>query len=161
MTGVVAPLAGSSDLDGVVAIEDASFNNPTPRSWYEAELARPDVCHVYVLRLPEMPVAGFAAFWRIADEMHINNLAVHPAWRRRGLGRQLLAAVLERAREMGIRHATLEVRQSNAAAIGLYTRQGFRTVGLRRGYYSRPEEDALVLALEIEKGLPHFGHSET
>jgi ribosomal-protein-alanine N-acetyltransferase len=150
MTPVVERLARPDDLDAIVAIEDASFHNPTPRSWYEAELARPDVCHVYVLRLPEVPVAGFAAFWRVGDEMHINNLAIHPTWRRRGLGGQLLVSVLDRARAMGIRHATLEVRRSNTAAMRLYERQGFRTASVRRGYYSQPEEDALVLALDLE-----------
>jgi ribosomal-protein-alanine N-acetyltransferase len=150
MTPVVEPLAGPEDLDAVVTIEEASFSNPTPRSWYEAELARPDVCHVYVLRLSEVPVAGFASFWRVADEMHINNLAVDPQWRGRGLGRHLLAAVLDHARAMGIRHATLEVRRSNVAALRLYERQGFRTVAVRPAYYSQPDEDALVLALAVE-----------
>jgi acetyltransferase (GNAT) family protein len=82
---VVEPLAGSADLDGVLAIEEASFNNPTTRTWYEAELARPDVCKVFVIRTPERPVAGFAAFWKVVDEMHINNLAVHPECRGQGL----------------------------------------------------------------------------
>ena len=82
----VEPLAGPSDLDGVLAIEDASFNNPTTRAWYEAELQRPEVCKVFVVRTEDLPVAGFAAYWRVLDEMHINNLAIHPAMRERGLG---------------------------------------------------------------------------
>ena len=68
-TAVVEPLGGPADLDGVIAIEDASFNNPTSRAWYEAELARPDVCKVFVIRTPERSVAGFAAFWKVLDEM--------------------------------------------------------------------------------------------
>jgi [ribosomal protein S18]-alanine N-acetyltransferase len=149
-TAVVEPLGGPADLDGVIAIEDASFNNPTSRAWYEAELARPDVCKVFVIRTPERFVAGFAAFWKVLDEMHINNLAIHPDWRERGLGRRLLAGVLAAAHGMGVRRATLEVRRSNLAAQRLYAAAGFRVVGVREGYYAQPVEDALVLSTAVE-----------
>jgi [ribosomal protein S18]-alanine N-acetyltransferase len=149
-TAVIEPLGGPADLDGVLAIEDASFNNPTSRAWYEAELARPDVCKVFVIRTPERSVAGFAAFWKVVDEMHINNLAIHPDWRGRGLGRRLLAGVLAAAYGMGVRRATLEVRRSNLAAQRLYAAAGFRVVGVREGYYAQPVEDALVLSTAVE-----------
>jgi [ribosomal protein S18]-alanine N-acetyltransferase len=149
-TAVIEPLGGPADLDGVLAIEDASFNNPTSRAWYEAELARPDVCKVFVIRTPERSVAGFAAFWKVLDEMHINNLAIHPDWRGRGLGRRLLAGVLAAAYGMGVRRATLEVRRSNLAAQRLYAAAGFRVVGVREGYYAQPVEDALVLSTAVE-----------
>jgi ribosomal-protein-alanine N-acetyltransferase len=147
---VVELLAGPDDLDAVLAIEDASFNNPTTREWYEAELARPDVCSVYVIRTPEAPVAGFVAFWRVLDEIHINNLAVHPRWRGRGLGRTLLRAVMAAAAARGIRRATLEVRRSNTPALRLYEGEGFALVGVRANYYAHPVEDALVLAAAVE-----------
>jgi ribosomal-protein-alanine N-acetyltransferase len=147
---VVEALGGPADLDGVLAIEDASFNNPTSRAWYEAELARPEVCKVFVIRTPDRSVAGFAAFWKVLDEMHINNLAVHPDCRQRGLGRRLLAAVLAAAYGMGVRRATLEVRRSNLAAQRLYAAAGFRVVGVREGYYAEPVEDALVLSTAVE-----------
>jgi ribosomal-protein-alanine N-acetyltransferase len=146
----VEPLAGPSDLDGVLAIEDASFNNPTTRAWYEAELQRPEVCKVFVVRTENQPVAGFAAFWRVLDEMHINNLAVHPDLRHRGLGRLLLRESLKAAHCMGIRRATLEVRRSNEPALRLYEGAGFKLVGVRPNYYSHPVEDALVLATPVE-----------
>jgi [ribosomal protein S18]-alanine N-acetyltransferase len=146
---VVEPLAGSADLDGVLAIEEASFNNPTTRTWYEAELARPDVCKVFVIRTPERPVAGFAAFWKVVDEMHINNLAVHPECRGQGLGRRLLAGTLAAGYAMGVRRATLEVRRSNVAAQRLYAAAGFHVTGTRRDYYTEPIEDALVLSTAV------------
>jgi ribosomal-protein-alanine N-acetyltransferase len=146
----VEPLAGPGDLDGVLAIEDASFNNPTTRAWYEAELQRPDVCKVFVVRTENLPVAGFAAYWRVLDEMHINNLAIHPAMRERGLGRLLLRETLSAAHQMGIRRATLEVRRSNTPAMRLYEGAGFRLMGVRPNYYSHPVEDALVLAASVE-----------
>jgi [ribosomal protein S18]-alanine N-acetyltransferase len=146
----VEPLAGATDLDGVLAIEDASFTNPTTRAWYEAELQRPDVCKVFVVRTEDLPVAGFAAYWRVVDEMHINNLAIHPAMRERGLGRLLLRETLSAAHVMGIRRATLEVRRSNAPALRLYEGAGFKLMGVRPNYYSHPVEDALVLAAAVE-----------
>lgn len=147
---VVEPLAGASDLDAVVAIEEASFYNPTTREWYETELARPEVCFVYVIRTSEAPVAGFVAFWRVLDEMHINNLAIDPRWRGRGLGRALLRGVMAAAAGRGIRRATLEVRRSNTPALRLYESEGFATVGVRPNYYAHPVEDALVLAAVVE-----------
>jgi ribosomal-protein-alanine N-acetyltransferase len=134
----------------VLAIEEASFNNPTTRTWYEAELARPDVCKVFVIRTPERSVAGFVAFWKVLDEMHINNLAVHPDCRGHGLGRRLLDETLAAAYLLGVRRATLEVRRSNLAAQRLYAAAGFRVVGVRDGYYSQPAEDALVLSTAVE-----------
>ncbi|MGE0460095.1 MAG: ribosomal protein S18-alanine N-acetyltransferase [Vicinamibacterales bacterium] len=147
---LVEPLAGPADLDAVLAIEEATFYNPTSREWYEAELARPEVCSVYVIRTDEASVAGFAAFWCVLDEMHINNLAVDPRWRGRGLGRALLRGVLAAAAARGIRRATLEVRRSNTPALGLYEGQGFTIVGVRPDYYAQPVEDALVLAAAVE-----------
>ena len=78
---VVERMASPADLDGVLDIEAASFNNPTTREWYEGELKRPEVCFIYVLRTPDQPVAGFCAFWRVAEQIHINNLAIRPELR--------------------------------------------------------------------------------
>jgi [ribosomal protein S18]-alanine N-acetyltransferase len=91
-------------------------------------------------------VAGFCAFWRVVDQIHINNLAIRPNLRRRGLGHVLLARVLEDAASMGAPHATLEVRRSNTAAIRLYERAGFELVGVRSSYYTNPIEDGLILS---------------
>ena len=103
----VEPMTGPADLDAILAIEEATFNNPTTRAWYEAELARPEVCKVFVIRTAETSVAGFAAFWKVVDEMHINNLAVHPTCggRRRNGGPpgHTGSATLEPARAATIR----------------------------------------------------------
>ncbi len=145
---IVERLASAPDLDGVLAIEDASFSNPTTREWYEAELKRPEVCYIYVLRTPDCPVAAFCAFWRVADQMHINNLAVRPELRGRGLASRLLADVMAESARMGALRATLEVRRSNTPAVRLYAKAGFTEAGVRRNYYTQPVEDALVLVRE-------------
>jgi ribosomal-protein-alanine N-acetyltransferase len=140
----------AADLDAVLAIEEASFNNPTTREWYERELQRPDVCFIYVLRTADSPTAAFCAFWRVADQAHINNLAVRPELRRRGLGSELLTAVIAEAQKLGAEFLTLEVRRSNIAAQRLYTRAGFEEETVRKSYYTNPVEDALVLSLKIK-----------
>lgn len=141
----VERLATPADLDGVLAIEDASFNNPTTREWYEAELKRPDVCFIYVLRTDACPVAAFCAFWLVADQIHINNLAVLPEFRGKGLATKLLSEVMAEVAQIGVKSATLEVRRSNTPALRLYAKAGFTEAGVRRNYYTQPVEDALVL----------------
>jgi ribosomal-protein-alanine N-acetyltransferase len=81
----------------------------------------------------------------IFDELHINNLAVDPAWRRRGVAGALLTFVLASAAAEGATRATLEVRRSNEPARRLYERFGFAFAGVRTAYYREPVEDALVL----------------
>jgi ribosomal-protein-alanine N-acetyltransferase len=142
-------LAGPDDLDAVLAIEEASFNNPTTREWYEGELKRPDVCFIYVMRTAEHPVAGFCAFWLVVDQAHINNLAVRPELRGHGLGAHLLESIVTEARHLGATSLTLEVRRSNVAAQRLYAKAGFQEAGVRTNYYNQPVEDALVLLRKI------------
>lgn len=138
-------LAGEDDLTGVLDVEAESFTNPWTREMYAWELQNPAVCHIYVVRTGDCPVAGFCAFWLVFDEVHINNIAMRPQFRGAGVGTALLHHVLAAARELGARRATLEVRASNAQALRLYERLGFYVAGRRRNYYSNPVEDALIL----------------
>jgi ribosomal-protein-alanine N-acetyltransferase len=150
----VERLVSHDDLDAVLDVESASFHNPTTREWYESELQRPDVCYVFVIRTDAERVAGFCAFWRVADQIHINNLAIRPELRGRGLGRFLLLCVLEEAERLGAIHATLEVRRSNVAARRLYERAGFHVAGVRASYYTHPIEDALILSRDSQTTAP-------
>lgn len=137
-------------LAGVLDIEEASFNNPTTREWYERELARPEVCFIYILRTSAHPVTAFCAFWRIADQAHINNLAVRPELRGQGFGIQMLEAVIAEAQLLGAGSLALEVRRSNIAAQRLYKKAGFREHGVRKSYYTKPVEDALLLIKNLQ-----------
>jgi ribosomal-protein-alanine N-acetyltransferase len=141
----IEPLDGEGDLDGVLDVESESFTNPWTRDMYTWELQNRAVCHIYVVRTPECPVAGFCAFWLVFDEIHVNNIAIRPAFRGQGIGTALMQHVLAEGRALGARRATLEVRASNAAARRLYERLGFAVAGTRRNYYSHPVEDALIL----------------
>jgi ribosomal-protein-alanine N-acetyltransferase len=141
---IIERVTEGEDLDAVAALEAASFTNPWTRDMLARELSRSAVARVYVLRLPDQPVAAFCACWVVADELHINTLAVDAARRRQGFGSKLMRHVLAEAAREGARHATLEVRRSNTAARSLYERLGFVMAGVRPGYYTQPEEDALV-----------------
>jgi [ribosomal protein S18]-alanine N-acetyltransferase len=94
-------------------------------------------------------VLGFIAARSTLDEVHINNVAVRPRFRRRGIALALLERVLRDGASLGARTAILEVRAGNAAAQALYGRQGFEVVGRRRNYYADPPEDALVMSASI------------
>jgi ribosomal-protein-alanine N-acetyltransferase len=132
------------DLDGILAVDAATFERPWTRAMYEWEWTHSDVARFYVARHGEAAV-GYCAGWVIFDELHINNLAVDPGWRRRGVASALLAFVLDAAAAEGATRATLEVRRSNEPARRLYERFGFAFAGVRTGYYREPVEDALVL----------------
>jgi ribosomal-protein-alanine N-acetyltransferase len=141
----IDPLDGDDDLDGVLAVEAESFTNPWTRDMYAWELQNRSVCHIYVARTDDCPVAGFCAFWLVFDEIHINNVAVRPQFRGQGMGTAIMRHVLDEARRLGARRATLEVRASNEGARRLYERLGFYVAGARPRYYSSPVEDALIL----------------
>jgi ribosomal-protein-alanine N-acetyltransferase len=141
----IEPVTSSSQIDSVLAIEEASFTNPWTRVMYLAELDNTGVSYCFIAKAPDGAVVGFCSFWRVLDELHINNLAVLPDFRRRGVARALLAHVLNEGQALGARRATLEVRRSNDPARLLYEQFGFTMAGVRRAYYTKPVEDAVVL----------------
>lgn len=134
---------GAGHLDAVVAIEREGFADPWQRKDFEDALDRRDG-YSLVCQNGDRVVA-YAVGFLVTGEYHLANLAVHPAFRRRGLGRRFLAAVLNGLTDRNADVVTLEVRVSNLSAIGLYRKLGFRTVAIRNGYYTSPTEDALVL----------------
>jgi [ribosomal protein S18]-alanine N-acetyltransferase len=134
-----------ADIEAVAALEHESFSNPWPRETLVWELTNSDVTRVYLLRDAGDRAIAFCIVWIIFDELHINTLAVSPPHRRQGLATFLLNEVMAEAARDGARRATLEVRESNTAALELYARLGFRVTARRRDYYTNPVEDALIL----------------
>ena len=90
-------------------------------------------------------IVGFAGLWLMVDEAHVTTIAMHPSYRRRGLGEFMLASLVDIAYEIGARWVTLEVRVTNYNAQSLYRKYGFREAGLRHRYYSDNQEDALIM----------------
>jgi ribosomal-protein-alanine N-acetyltransferase len=142
-----------ADLEEVVGIERASFPTPWSRAAFRYELTENRVARCLVARLGDR-VVGYLCLWEIGHEIHITNLAVHPSFRRRGIGRRLLAPVLDDGRARGITLVVLEVRPNNAEALGLYESLGFRVIGRRKGYYFDTGEDALVMEAALAAAAP-------
>jgi ribosomal-protein-alanine N-acetyltransferase len=137
------------DLDAVMEIEKASFRSPWSGQVFLEEMSR-DWAHVDVVRDQDRRAVAFGNYWLVADEVHLLNIATHAEHRRQGHASRLLAHVIEFGRGRGCRVVTLEVRRSNAAAIRLYRRFGFRAVGVRPNYYAEDQEDAVVMLLDLE-----------
>jgi ribosomal-protein-alanine N-acetyltransferase len=110
---------------------------------------------------PEKPAStdqlvGMAGIWMMVDEAHIVTIAVRQAYKRKGLGEQLLIAIIELSRELNAKIVTLEVRVSNTVAQALYAKYGFLTAGTRRRYYSDNGEDALIMST-MDISTPAYG----
>jgi len=138
-------------LDEVARLQHASFTNPWSAEAINWELRETDVARLYVLQPDPAPAVGtasvlaYCACWVIFDELHINSLAVAPDARRHGHARRLLDHVFREVVADGVTAATLEVRRSNTAALGLYAGLGFHVEAVRVDYYQHPREDALIL----------------
>ncbi len=137
-----------SDLDEVMELERMCFTQPWTRGMFESDLLQGEFTYYIVARL-EGKLVGYAGMWTAGGEAHITTIAVHPDFRRRGIGSALMRMLLEEALRRGAEIAVLEVRRSNEAAQQLYKKWGFRPVGVRCGYYSNPPEDALILELPL------------
>jgi ribosomal-protein-alanine N-acetyltransferase len=148
------------DLPEVLEIENRSFATPWSLRSFQNELEKTvSTCLVFKNR---DRLLGYLVVWRVEDELHIANVAVHPDFRRRGVGRKLIQHAIDLA--AGCRWIGLEVRASNTPALKLYKKFGFLEVGLRRNYYEREGEDAIVMVKSLVsdklKGHTWFGFEE-
>lgn len=142
---VVESARSAADLKAVEVLQQTAFASQWAAGSFQWELEHSRVARVFVMRAPGGEVVAYCACWLLADELHINSLAVAEGWRRQGLARRLLAQVARHARAEGATSATLEVRESNHAARALYEGLGFHVEGVRRDYYQAPREDAIIL----------------
>jgi len=138
------------DLPPVLDIERRSFAQPWSRAFFEKELATPFARLVVAVEeaVPRSEVIGYTCRWRVTDEVHLLNVAVHPERRGLGHGRALVGAVIAEAEVARTRVVYLEVRAGNVIARRLYRQLGFKDLGVRRGYYG-PGQDAIVMELRL------------
>ena len=136
-----------ADLAAVLTIERSSFGVPWTRSTFRSLMERRGAA-LWVAESGD-GIAGYAVVWTVLDQAELGNVAVAAGWRRRGVASRLVETVVAWLSERGVREVFLEVRESNHGARALYARHGFEPVGRRRGYYSRPQEDALVLRRSV------------
>lgn len=144
MSDVVVRRMTLEDIDRIVEIENMSFNIPWTRENFQFELTE-NRCAVYMVGEIDGNVVGYGGMWQMVDEGHITNIAVDPMYRCRGVGDAILSALIKYAGENGITAMTLEVRTQNMPARSLYSKHGFKNVAIRKGYYTDPDDDAIIM----------------
>ncbi|MEF2967586.1 ribosomal protein S18-alanine N-acetyltransferase [Paenibacillus sp. M1] len=136
------------DIPDIMVIEHESFTLPWSEDAFRNELTLNHFARYIVMDVDGKPV-GYAGMWTIVDEAHITNIAVRTAYRGRHLGEKLLREMMRWARELEMERMTLEVRSSNMVAQSLYAKLGFVAAGVRKGYYSDNQEDAVIMWCEL------------
>lgn len=138
--------ATASDVAFLAALEKATFSLPQSAKDFESMLNAPD--KVLLVAVGDGSPVGYVGAYTVCRETDILTVAVDPAARRSGVGRQLMTALFA-ALTQESDAVFLEVRESNAAARALYTSLGFAEIGVRRGYYKLPTEDAILYKKEL------------
>ena len=131
------------DLLQVCEIEKDNFSLPWSEKSFLESMERNDTLFLVALNGEE--VAGYLGCYCVAGEGEITNVAVKSSYRRQGIGGKLLETLYEEAKALHTREFFLEVRESNEAAIGLYSRQGFVKEGVRKNFYEQPVENAVIM----------------
>lgn len=135
-------------IDGIAAIEAECFSDPWSRETIAGQLSGPN--HVFLTAVDENAVVGYVGLMYVLDEGYISNVAVTQSYRRRSIADRLIAELVDRAKLLGLSFLTLEVRLSNAPAKALYAKHGFLPVGIRKNYYVKPKEDAVLMTLYLK-----------
>lgn len=143
MDEILIRLGTVADVDDMADLEQRCFDDPWSEQALAEDMENPRC--LYVVAELDGRVVGYVGFWAIVDEGHINNVAVSPDFRRRRIGVALIEEALRLGTELGLVNYTLEVRAGNEAAIGLYEKFGFETVGVRPHYYEVGGEDAVIM----------------
>ena len=134
-----------ADVPAVHAIEVATFAMPWSLESLQNEMERNACARYLVVEDESGALIAYAGAWIVFDEAHVTNVAVAQAMRGQGIGRAILAALMQYAANMGAQVLTLEVRKSNTVALALYQSMGFSQLGVRKRYYEDNGEDALLL----------------
>jgi ribosomal-protein-alanine N-acetyltransferase len=132
------------DVDDIMVVERLSFTIPWSKDAFIEEVTNNKFAR-YIIAKVNGKTVGYAGLWKIFDEGHITNVAVHPEYRRNGVGFMLVKSLIDLAMEEDITRMTLEVRKSNIPAQNLYIKFGFKIEGLRKEYYADNKEDAIIM----------------
>lgn len=135
----------------LVMLEKLCFSVPWTADQLKAQMK--DGMHEFICALDEQDrVLGYVGMMYVLDEGYISNVATAPDCRRQGIADELIEKLSSIAAEHKLSFVTLEVRESNLAAFSLYEKHGFQTVGKRKGYYSFPKEDAILMTKFLNRG---------
>ncbi len=145
---LVLRAAERRDVPELLVIEQSQFPEPWSRGMLLDELSQV-ATRRYVVAVEEGRIVGYCGVMTVVDELHVNTIAAAPGEEGRGVATRLLADALDDAAARGLVRATLEVAVSNVRAQALYQRFGFAPVGVRKNYYARTREDALVMWADL------------
>ena len=137
-----------NDLPVVAKLEHQLFSSPWSEQAFESELEGNPYGHYVVY--DDHGVKGYLGLWIVDTTIQVTTLGVEPTCQRQGIARQLLNHMIDTAQAKGVSLITLEVRQSNTPAKALYTSFGFKTVAVRKNYYTQPDEDADLMLREVQ-----------
>lgn len=143
------------DVSRILEIEHKSFTLPWSEEAFTLELTQNHFAK-YVVAVADGVVIGYGGTWVIIDEAHITNVAVHPDFRGHGIGELLMQQLMALAISYGAERMTLEVRVSNTVAINLYEKMGFLSHGIRKGYYTDNNEDAIIMWAELPRPTTEY-----
>lgn len=135
-----------SHVAQIVQMEKMCFSDPWSENSISSELKNP--LSLWLVGTVENQVVGYIGSQSVQGEADVMNIAVHPEFRRKGIAKTLLLALIDKLKTNGVSSLTLEVRASNTAAIALYQQLEFRQVGCRPCYYRHPKEDAIIMRKE-------------
>jgi len=139
------------DLPSVLIIENLSFSNPWHEAAFKGEIDNDEISFSYVVvHRIQQNIIGYIVFWRVNKEVQITNFALHPNFRRLGIGKAVLRQMLDKFIKEKVEYVILEVRPSNYAAQSLYSKLGFKILGVRKEYYKNPDEDAILMGKSLK-----------
>lgn len=141
------------DVQEAALLEKEIFTMPWSENGFLTSLRSEDTLYLVARRKNEL--IGYCGFLQSFDEADITNVAVSPAYRGKGVGYAMLKELMRRGRERGVARYTLEVRTGNVSAIRLYHRLGFEDAGIRKNFYEKPREDALIMWTRQESADIH------
>ena len=139
--------ANREDSEGIYRLEIDTFSIPWSKEAIIKEFE--NTFANYFIAEEDNQIIGYIGVWKVLEEGQITNIAVHKDYRRRGIGKELIKTLMNFGREEKIEVFLLEVRKSNEAAKKLYEQMGFTHLGIRKNYYQKPTEDAVLMEMRI------------
>ncbi|WP_090843361.1 ribosomal protein S18-alanine N-acetyltransferase [Alkalicoccus daliensis] len=136
------------DIEGVLEVEALSFSTPWTKEAFYQEITKNQFAYYFIAQLGGK-IVGYCGLWVVVENANITNIAVHPEYRKQGIGEGLMKGAVDMAKMLGAEKLSLEVRVSNEGAQHLYKKFGFQPGGIRKRYYTDNQEDALVMWVNL------------
>lgn len=137
-----------SHVSGIHAIEVECFSEPWPEQSIVSQLTGQN--QIFLVALDGDAVIGYVGMMYVLDEGYISNVAVTASYRRQKIADKLIDTLVSKANELQLSFVTLEVRETNEPAKALYAKHGFEVVGLRKNYYTKPKENAVLMTVYLK-----------